>query len=246
MSGPRRREDPKVEVDQLTPTVFGPRHDRRKLNDWAYTQLKAAIVDFRVAPGQPLREANLAEALGISKTPIREALARLEQEGLVETVLFKGAVATGYSRRDLLEIYELREILESAAARDAAKSISEEARKRLLELARSSKAASKDGDTEKLALLISEFDSVLFDGLANRRTRALIENLRDHITRIGHLTADIPGRLKRSVSEHDKIIAAIRRGDAAAAEASMRAHIRSVRDDQLALLAVDDGSADER
>ena len=81
-----------------------------------YEELKSAIVDLRLAPGDPLREAALAEQLGVSKTPIREALTRLEQEGLVETTSFKGAVVSGYSRQDLIEIYELRELLENAAA----------------------------------------------------------------------------------------------------------------------------------
>ena len=109
-------------------SVFTARHDRRKVTDWVYEELKGAIVDLRLAPGDPLREASLAERLGVSKTPIREALTRLEQEGLVETTSFKGAVVTRYSRQDLLEIYELRELLENAAARAAAESMSEQDR----------------------------------------------------------------------------------------------------------------------
>ena len=84
-------------------SVFSGRHDRRKVTDWVYEELKSAIVDLRLAPGDPLREATLAEQLGVSKTPIREALTRLEQEGLVETTSFKGAVVSGYSRQDLIE-----------------------------------------------------------------------------------------------------------------------------------------------
>jgi len=72
--------------DEAKPvSVFSGRHDRRKVTDWVYEELKSAIVDLRLAPGDPLREATLADQLGVSKTPIREALTRLEQEGLVET-----------------------------------------------------------------------------------------------------------------------------------------------------------------
>jgi len=109
-------------ADDGTPrreSVFTGRHDRRKVTDWVYEELKAAIVQLRLAPGSPLREGTLAEQLGVSKTPIREALTRLEQDGLVETTSFKGAVVTGYSRQDLIELYELRELLENAAARAA-------------------------------------------------------------------------------------------------------------------------------
>src|SRR5262245_66499160 len=98
-------------ADAKLESVFSGRHDRRKVTDWVYEELKSAIVDLRLAPGDPLREAALAEQLGVSKTPIREALTRLEQEGLVETTSFTGAVVSGYSRQDLIEIYELRELL---------------------------------------------------------------------------------------------------------------------------------------
>src|SRR4249920_4234052 len=112
-------------------SVFSGRHDRRKVTDWVYEELKTAIVGLRLAPGDPLREATLAQQLGVSKTPIREALARLEQEGLVEATSFKGAVVSGYSPRDLEEIYELRSLLEGVAVRGVAVDASEEARAEL-------------------------------------------------------------------------------------------------------------------
>ncbi len=217
-------------------SVFSGRHDRRKVTDWVYEELKAAIVDLRLAPGDPLREASLAGQLGVSKTPIREALTRLEQEGLVETTSFKGAVVTGYSRQDLIEIYELRELLETAAARTAAESMAEADRARLSRICRESHKLKKDRDAAGLAALLSEFDDVVFDQVRNSRIRALIENLRAHLTRIGHLTAEIPGRIEASVDEHEKIVEAIAARDPELAERQMREHIRSVRDDQLRAL----------
>jgi GntR family transcriptional regulator, trigonelline degradation regulator len=217
-------------------SVFSGRHDRRKVTDWVYEELKAAIVDLRLAPGDPLREAALAEQLGVSKTPIREALTRLEQEGLVETTSFKGAVVTGYSRRDLIEIYELRELLENAAARAAAGSMSEVDLARLDRICRESRKLKKISDAAGLAALLSEFDDVVFDQVRNSRIRALIENLRAHLTRIGLLTAEIPGRIEASVDEHEKIVAAITARDPDQAERFMSEHIRSVRDDQLRAL----------
>lgn len=217
-------------------SVFSGRHDRRKVTDWVYEELKSAIVDLRLAPGDPLREAALAEQLGVSKTPIREALTRLEQEGLVETTSFKGAVVSGYSRQDLIEIYELRELLENAAARAAAESMSDADRDRLRRICRESRKLTKGGDAAGLAALISAFDDVLFDQVRNGRIRALIGNLRAHLTRIGHLTAEIPGRIDASVEEHEKILEAIAARDPDLAERQMSEHIRSVRDDQLRAL----------
>src|SRR5215475_290701 len=225
-------------IEGKTPpgSVFSGRHDRRKVTDWVYEELKSAIVDLRLSPGDPLREATLAEQLGVSKTPIREALTRLEQEGLVETTSFKGAVVTGYSRQDLIEIYELRELLENAAARAAAESMAEADRSRLGRVARESRKLRKGTDPAGLAALISEFDDVLFDQIRNSRIRALIENLRAHLARIGHLTAEIPGRIGASVDEHEKILEAIAARDPDLAERRMSQHIRSVRDDQLRAL----------
>jgi DNA-binding GntR family transcriptional regulator len=222
-------------------SVFSGRHDRRKVTDWVYEELKNAIVDLRLAPGEPLREATLADRLGVSKTPIREALTRLEQEGLVETTSFKGAAVTGYSRQDLLDIYELRELLENAAVRAAAESMSDAGRARLDRISRDSRRLlggqdRRGQDTGKLAALLTEFDVVLFEQVRNHRIQVLIENLRDHLTRIGHLTAEIPGRIDASVDEHEKIVEAIAARDPELAERYMREHIRSVRDDQLRAL----------
>ena len=223
--------------------IFTGQHDRRKVTDWVYEELKGAIVDLRLAPGKPLREATLAEQLGVSKTPIRQALTMLEQEGLVEATSFKGAVVGGYSRQDLLEIYELRELLENLAARAAAESMSDEDRVRLDRISRESRKLKNGNDPARLAALVSDFDDVLFDQVHNSRIRALIENLRAHLTRIGHLTEGIPGRIEASVDEHEKIVQAISARDADLAEQRMREHIRSVRDDQLHALAGPSGQA---
>jgi DNA-binding GntR family transcriptional regulator len=186
-------------------------------------------------PGEPLREAALATMLGVSKTPIREALSWLERDGLVEMEVFKGAVVTGYSRRDLEEIYELRLLLEVTAARQAATFLDAETRRRLVSVSAASQNALESGNTKRLVQLIDEFDEILFDSLQNRRIRALIGNLRDHVTRIGHLSEQTPGRLSASAVEHERIIQAITAGDPEASARTMREHILSVQAQQLAL-----------
>ncbi|MEA2579732.1 MAG: hypothetical protein QOE83_624 [Actinomycetota bacterium] len=213
--------------------IFSGRHDRRKVTDWVYEEVRQAIIELRLKPGEPLREATMADQLGVSKTPVREALARLEQEGLVETTSFKGAVVSDYSPTDLQEIYELRELLEGAAARAAAASASEETLRRLAVLvSESAELAAKD-DLEGLAALLGAFDLLIYDQVANERIRALIENLKAHLARIGRLTEDIPGRVKASVEEHAAIVDAITARDPDRAERAMRTHIRSVLSDQL-------------
>jgi len=213
--------------------VFSGRHDRRKVTDWVYEEVRQAIIELRLQPGEPLREATMAEQLGVSKTPVREALARLEQEGLVETTSFKGAVVSGYSPTDLREIYELRELLEGAAVRSAAGSASDETLGRLATIVEESRDLRAKDDLEGLAALLGAFDLLIYEQVSNERIRALIENLKAHLARIGRLTEEIPGRVKASVEEHAAIGDAIAARDAEGAERAMRTHIRSVLSDQL-------------
>jgi DNA-binding GntR family transcriptional regulator len=214
--------------------VFTARPDRRKMTDWVCDELREAIVNLRLRPGEPLREAALAEKLGVSKTPLREAFARLEQEGLVETTSFKGAVVTGYSERDLKEIYELRALLEGAAARSAAEHADDATLRALRDVLDRSRALRDAGDLVGLAELLGRFDVIVYSQVTNDRIGALIDNLRAHLTRIGRLTEDIPGRVEASVEEHAAIVDAILARNPDEAERLMRVHIGSVLADQLA------------
>lgn len=214
--------------------VFTARPDRRKMTDWVCDELREAIVNLRLRPGEPLREAALAEKLGVSKTPLREAFARLEQEGLVETTSFKGAVVTGYSERDLKEIYELRALLEGAAARSAAEHANDATLHALRDVLDRSRALRDAGDLVGLAELLGRFDVIVYSQVTNDRIGALIDNLRAHLTRIGKLTEDIPGRVEASVEEHAAIVDAILARNPDEADRLMRVHIASVLTDQLA------------
>jgi DNA-binding GntR family transcriptional regulator len=140
---------------------------------------------------------------------------------------------SGYSAEDLLEIYELRELLEGAAARAAAESASPAALEHLVSLVTRSRELRARGETAELARLLGEFDTAVYEQVANQRIRALIENLQAHLARIGKLTEDIPGRVEASVDEHATIVDAIAARDPGEAERLMRVHIRSVLEDQL-------------
>lgn len=236
---------PRDETTTDAPAVFTARPDRRKMTEWVTEELRKAIVELRLRPGAPLREVALAEQLGVSKTPLREAFARLEQEGLVETTSFKGAVVTGYSERDLNEIYELRALLEGAAARSAAEGSTSDTLDALRDVVVRSRELRDAGDLVGLAGLLEQFDLIVYAQVANERIGALIENLRAHLTRIGKLTVSIPGRVEASVEEHAAIVDAIAAHDPDEAERLMRVHIGSVLSDQLATRAASEDGAVE-
>jgi len=232
----------RTQVD-MPSSPFGELSEHRTMTDFVYDQLKTAIVELRIPPGERLREATIAQGLSVSKTPVREALGRLEQDGLVELSSFKSAAVTEYTAQDLREIYELREIIEAAAARSAAESMSEKGLADLGRIATECVRLDADGGGPELVRLLSEFDTVLFEEVSNRRIRAILDNLAAHLTRIGLLTAEIPGRNAASVREHARIYEAIERRDPEAAERFMREHIRSVRDDQLRALSDPDSAS---
>jgi DNA-binding GntR family transcriptional regulator len=223
---------PKSKTSALD-AAFSARHDRAKITDWVLEELRTAIIDLRLPPGEPLREATIADRLGVSKTPVREALTRLEVEGLVESTSFKGAIVSSYTRDDLVELYELRELLEVWAVREAASSLSEQDQDRLDQLVAQGERMRDKGDAAALEDAVDEFDLFIFEKITNRRISAVIDNLRAHLIRIGRLTAEIPGRLATSVDEHGLIVEAIRRHDPDAAAEALRKHIASVREDQL-------------
>ena len=218
----------------------------RQLKDTVYLQLRDDIVNGTLPPGAVLREAELATRFGVSKTPLRDALVRLQKDGFVEIPPYRSAVVVGYSRTDLREIYELRELLEGACARQAAFHISADALAELARIVRASAdcvtgpemgAAVAAGREDELAGLLDQFDLVMYAQSRNSRIDEMVGNIRGHIQRIGRLTTGIPGRLAKSVPEHEAIYEAIVQRDGAAAEALMRRHILSVMADQLTSIA---------
>lgn len=210
----------------------------QQLKDAVYQQLQSEIVSGALPPGTLLREAGLSARLNVSKTPLRDALVRLQKDGFVEISPYRSAVVSGYSRTDLREIYELRELIEGACARQAAQYIETDALAELAQVVRNSAACVRDGAVipgreAELAETLDQFDAIMYAHARNSRLEGILDNLRNHITRIGQLTARIPGRLVKSVDEHQGIYEAIVRRDGASAEDLMRRHIFSVMADQL-------------
>jgi DNA-binding GntR family transcriptional regulator len=221
---------------------------QRQLKDAVYAQILEKILDGTLPAGYALREGELAARFGVSKTPLRDALVRLQAEGLVSIPPYRSAVVVGYSQQDLREIYEVRELLEGACAREAALTISTDDLAELSQLMRDSAvciAGSEvlPGQEEALAALIDRFDVIMYAQCRNRRINEMVANIRNHIQRIGRLTTRIPGRMVKSVREHQAIYEAIVQRDGAAAEAAMRRHILSVMADQLVNVT---SAADER
>jgi DNA-binding GntR family transcriptional regulator len=207
----------------------------QQIKELVYEKLRQAIIDQTFTAGEPLREAALTERFGVSKTPIREALVRLEQDGLVEIAPYRGARAKKYTRSDLHEIYAAREILEAECVRRAATSDDPAVAERLRANTEATAAALSAGDLTAVADGLDEFDSILFAQLQNSLLDDIQARLSAHLQRVGQVGRS-EERFAVSVDQHRRIVEAIAARDAAAAEALLREHLRSVMESQLGLL----------
>ena len=196
----------------------------------AEDRLREAIVTGRLQPNERLVESDLARSLGVSRTIVRTALARLEQEGLVQHERNRGARVRLVEQREAVEILEARAVLEGLAVRSAAQRATpedvEELRGITDEMRRRREADDLLGVSEENARLHRRLIEIGGHATASR----LIATLNTQIVRFQYRTILLPGRGERSLSEHVAIIDAVAAGDPEAAEAAMRTHLSQVAD----------------
>ena len=201
----------------------------------AYRHLKTRIMSADLPPGASLNELEIAAALGTSRTPVREAIRKLEQEGLVMRYPNRGAIVTKLSMTDVLEIWQLREILEPAACALAADRIDRDALARLegafLEL-----RGQEMGPEAYEAFLRADvgLHGLIVDSTGNATLRSVLGMLNERIVQVRVVTS--PTRFQSAVAEHLAIVAALKARDAQEAMAAMRRHLERARQ-SLVLLA---------
>jgi DNA-binding GntR family transcriptional regulator len=215
---------------------------RRGLVDHVHDAVMSAILDHRIPPGHRINVESLARRLQVSPTPVREALARLEADGLVQRELSKGWSTTPVlDRLELVELFELRELLEPWAAARAARRASDDDRRRLrLEMARIQEAPTQVPlSPESRACPFVRHDRRFHASLAriagNAEVIDALERSRWHVhhTRLLHArTGATPGT---ALAEHHRVAEAVVAGDEESAEAAMLDHLRSSRQRMLAL-----------
>jgi len=200
----------------------------------AYEQLKEAIQAGTLSPGTRVREVEIAEQFGISRTPAREAIRRLESKGLISFVPHYGAVISSLDHQQTMELYDLREILEGSAAAFAARHASAAEIEELAELVAAEPALATDAD--RLADLNRVFHGSLYRAAHNRFLERALIGLRDSMALLGGTSLRIEGRYETAHEEHDQIVAALRMRDTDAAEAAARTHIRNAQRARLKLM----------
>jgi DNA-binding GntR family transcriptional regulator len=191
----------------------------------AYRQIKGAIQRGSLKPGERLRENELADFVGLSRTPVREALSRLQAEGLVAHDATRGVVVAELDYNMITELYYMREVLEGTAARLAAQHTSD------VELSilddHCQQYEQQLNDPVALAPTNRRFHETLYRCSHNRYLLNMVTLLHDALSLLGGTTLSDLERATDTLQEHRAVIAAIRARDADAAEQAMRAHIRA-------------------
>jgi DNA-binding GntR family transcriptional regulator len=198
---------------------------RTSLVDQAYSVIRRRVLDNMFPPGYRALESELAEALGISRTPLREALIRLQKEGLVEVVPRHGMRVLPVSPADMAEIYVVLAALESAAVElVATRRPPERELKPLLQATRDMDHALKADDLDAWAAADEQFHRTLMDLAGNRMLKETVENFWDRAHRARLVTLRLRPKPVDSTREHAQLVDRLRAGDAAGAIAVNRAH----------------------
>ena len=190
--------------------------------DQAYQFIVDGIQSGRLAPGTRLREIELAELTGLSRTPVREALSRLQLEGLVTLDAARGLIVTELDYSMTSELYAMREVLEGTAARLAARHASDVEIDFLREITTRDALLSS---AESLASNNRLFHETLYRCAHNRYLVKTLNTLQESMALLGRTTLASPGRADTSRIEHEAIVEALSRRDPDAAERAARAHI---------------------
>lgn len=198
-----------------------------RASEKAYARLREDILTGRLTAGTALSEVDLAEKLGVSRTPLRAALARLALEGLVDTTRGRTGVVSAVSAESITELFELREALETQAARLASRRRDPAVFDELVERFAAAPTLLNEAGVEAYYALVAEFDAALDAALGNAVYRGALDGVRLHLARARRIAADDPERLVRSAEEHRLICAAIRDGDAALAASATTVHLKA-------------------
>ncbi len=211
----------------------------KPLRELVFESLREAIISGHLRPGERLMEMQLAEEMGVSRTPVREAIRKLELEGLVVMIPRKGAYVSGLSLKDIVDVFEIRGALEGLAAELAAERINEE---ELEELERYLVKIAEDidkGDLQKVVATDTDFHSLLYKASRNHRLSQIINNLREQIQRFRTTSLSYPGRMKEALEEHRKIVEAISERNGELACKLAQEHIANAENSMMSMIQQD-------
>jgi DNA-binding GntR family transcriptional regulator len=212
------------------------RVQRQSLEESVYEAVRDGIISGDLLPGDPLVEAQLSADLGISKTPVREALIRLTRDGLVVQEPHRRSRVATPTVDDVRQACEVRRWVESEIAAQAARDAQDALIERLEETIRVSERALKHRDTRRWAEAVEAFTDTLVEHSGNRYAADLLERMRNILSLIANVSQVAPGRRARSIEEHRMILDAIRDRNPELAAGATKAHLCSIEADSMLAL----------
>ena len=208
------------------------------IREKVYEDLKSAILSGHYTPGEKLAEEHLAETLGVSRTPVREALHKLESEGLIKPRKKRGFIVSRDTKEEVEELFELRSILEGHTLRVISRIISEEILSQLNESIQKAEEALRRNRIEEVFKWNTRFHDTLHELVADKtRLHRLIVDIRKYVLRYRKDTLRYPDGGRRAVEGHKKILLALRLKDPELCERVMREHIKEAMDDAIQSLS---------
>ena len=197
----------------------------KSLRGQVFDKIRSDILNGKYKRGEELVESSIGKELGISRTPVREAIRQLELEGLVQLVPNQGAFVTGISEKDVRDIYLIRARLEGLAARMAAKNITPELLDAMEETVVLSEYHAKKEHYEQVCEMDSKFHKLLYKASGSRILEHTLTDFHQYVQRVRMASIMKKRRMEKSNDEHDAILTAIREHDEEKAELVATRHI---------------------
>ncbi|MEA4891742.1 MAG: GntR family transcriptional regulator [Peptococcaceae bacterium] len=201
-----------------------------------FEQLEEAILNGKILPGENLIELKLSQELGVSRTPVREAIRMLEQKSLVQIIPNKGAVVLGIDYKDLLDIYTIRTYIEGLAARWAAENITDLQIKELREIIDLQEFYYIKDYSQQINDLDSRFHERIYEYCNSRTLQHMLKDLHHMIQHFRQISISAAGRAEKAIGEHRAILEAICNKDPVQAERLTVDHINNAKENLIRLL----------
>jgi len=202
--------------------------ERRSLKEEALSRVKEFIMKGRYVPGQRIVIDTLAKELGVSVTPVREALHHLAAEGLVSVEPRKGFTVKKWEPKEIEDLLYLRMYLEKLATRLFIERASERDIEELSMIVKQMDSAVQSSDLEALTMFNSQFHNKIVQGSGNEELHKIMESLSAKLHRVRILSLSYPGRMEQSCIEHKAIFDAIKERNVISAEKAVEEHIKNV------------------
>ncbi len=202
-------------------------NDKYSLRGRVFHKIREDILKGRYKQNEAMKELQISKELGVSRTPVREALRQLELEGLVTIIPNKGAVVSGINARDIADIYAIRSLIEGLSAQWAAENITDEQIDELEEIVYLSEFHLSKGHIEQLYELDNKFHEMLYEASNSKILRHVLSDFHHYVQRVRRTSLSAKDRAEKSISEHKAILEALRNKDGEQAKALTNVHVEN-------------------